>query len=233
LTGEPAGLDVAGVDDQGRSVFCEPLGHGEDPRSLAFELGYLVVTPLDAKRDPQGRLTLTFRVRPSAGQRRPERPGPARDPGLQDDSTPVEVRQRVAAYALVTSELGLLATEFSDRTGAPGRWGLPGGGVEEHEQPGDAVLREVAEETRQVVTLGDLSDVQSSHWIGRSPRGAVEDFHAVRLIYTASCPAPTVPEVVDIGGTTESARWVPLEQWDTLAWTAGWRQILAERLSRS
>jgi 8-oxo-dGTP pyrophosphatase MutT (NUDIX family) len=124
----------------------------------------------------------------------------------------------------------LLATEFSARTAVPGRWGMPGGGIDDHEQPRDAVLREVAEETQQVVTLGGLVEVQTSHWVGRSPRDTVEDYHAVRLIYTATCPHPTPPVVADVGGTTESARWVPLDQWSALSWTVGWRQVLQARL---
>ena len=42
-----------------------------------------------------------------------------------------------------------------------------------------------------------------------SPRAEIEDFHAVRLIYRATCPAPRSRWCVDHGGTTESARWVP------------------------
>jgi 8-oxo-dGTP pyrophosphatase MutT (NUDIX family) len=223
---------VLGVADDGQTVFRRPLGHGEDPRWLAFELGYLVVRPLAASRSAQGVLTLTFQVEPSRGDPPPRSAGRAHDRGLSPgESAAAEIRQRAAAYALVTSELGLLATEFSNRTAAPGRWGLPGGGIEEDEQPYDAVLREVAEETQQEVELGDLVEVQTSHWVGRSPRGTIEDFHAVRLVYAASCPAPTPPVVVDVGGTTESARWIPLAGWDTVNWTAGWREILGRRLA--
>lgn len=229
-----AGLEVVGVATDGHTAFRRALDHGADPRTLAFDLGFAVVGPLAASRNPDGVLTLTFEVAPLSGQSRPQQPGPATDVGLSvSDSTPVEVRQRAAAYALVTSELGLLATEFSHRTAAPGRWGLPGGGIEEHEQPGNAVLREVAEETSQVVTLGSLVEVQTSHWVGVSPRSTIENFHAIRLVYSATCAEPTTPVVVDVGGTTESARWVPLQEWDTLDWTTGWRQILADRLSRS
>ena len=92
------------------------------------------------------------------------------------------------------------------------------------------MLREVIEETGQVITLGDLLEVQTSHWVGRSPRGTIEDYHAVRLVYTATCEHPTLPVVADVGGTTESARWVGLDQWRSLAWTVGWQQILGERL---
>lgn len=225
---------MVGVTGDGAVVFRQPLGHGVDPRTLAYDLGFVATEPLSAVRDPADDIDLSFRVRAVAGEDRPHQPEPARDAGLAlVSTTPAAPRQRVAAYALVTSALGLLATEFSDRTAAPGRWGLPGGGLEDSEQPIDTVRREVAEETRQVVVPDALVEVQSAHWVGRSPRGLVENFHAVRLVYTARCPAPDDPVVVDVGGTTESACWVPLEQWSTLNWTTGWRHLLEDRLRRA
>lgn len=224
-------VDVVGMTPEGRTAFVRELDHGADPQVLAYDLGYVVVKPLDAVRDGDGGLTLAFRVRPVSVEKRPEQSGRGVDSGVDlSGTTAVEVKQRVAAYALVTSGWGLLATEFSDRTSVPGRWGMPGGGIEDHEQPTEAVLREVAEETQQEIALGPLVEVQTSHWVGRSPRDTIEDYHAVRLVYEATCPSPTRPVVADIGGTTESARWVRLPQWRSLAWTAGWRQILEERL---
>jgi 8-oxo-dGTP pyrophosphatase MutT (NUDIX family) len=224
-------VDVLGLTADGRVAFVSELGQGDDPRVLAFDQGYVVVRPLDAFRDDDGVLQLRFAVQPRGREVRPGQPSRGADAGVDLTAlSEVEVRQRVAAYALVTSTQGLLATEFSDRTSVPGRWGMPGGGIEDHEQPTEAVLREVAEETRQDITLGDLVEVQSSHWVGRSPRDTMEDFHAVRLIYEAGCDAPTTPVVVDVGGTTESARWVPLDAWRAVAWTAGWHQILGTRL---
>ena len=136
------------------------------------------------------------------------------DPGLviEDGTVPV-VRQRVAAYAVVRSSRGLLATEFSARTAVEGLWGMPGGGLDDHEEPAACVLREVAEETSQLVELGPLTAVQTSHWIGRNPHGMIEDFQAVRLIYVGSCPDPTDPVVRDRDGTTNDARWVELDEW--------------------
>ena len=225
-------VDVLGVSADGRVAFVSELGQGDDPQVLAFDQGYVVVRPLDARRDDHGVLQLRFEVQRRRDEARPGKPSRGADAGVDVNALPeIEVRQRVAAYALVTSTQGLLATEFSDRTSVPGRWGMPGGGIEDHEQPTEAVLREVAEETRQDITLGDLVEVQSSHWVGRSPRDTMEDFHAVRLIYEASCDAPTTPVVVDVGGTTESARWVPLDEWRAVAWTAGWHQILGARLA--
>ena len=72
--------------------------------------------------------------------------------------------------------------------------------------------------------------MQSSHWVGRSPHGPVEDFHAIRLVYRGTCPEPTDPVVHDEGGTTESARWVPLDAWKDLPWTQNWRQALRRLL---
>jgi ADP-ribose pyrophosphatase YjhB (NUDIX family) len=224
-------VDVVGVTPEGRTAFVHELGQGTDPRVLSHDLGFVLLRPLDAAREADGRLTLRVVVRPVQDEVRPEQNVRGLDAGLDPAVLgEVEVRQRVAAYALVTSAQGLLATEFSDRTSAPGRWGLPGGGLDDGEQPTAAVLREVCEETQQEVLLGDLVEVQTSHWVGRSPRDTIEDFHAVRLVYEATCPAPSTPVVADVGGTTESARWVPLDQWRTLAWSAGWWQILRRRL---
>ena len=72
--------------------------------------------------------------------------------------------------------------------------------------------------------------MQTGHWIGRLPGGMVEDFHAVRLVYLASCPEPADPVVLDHGGSTASARWVALEDWTSLAWTQNWMMILSELL---
>ena len=137
----------------------------------------------------------------------------------------------MAAYALVSSPWGLLATQYSDRTAVEGRWGMPGGGLDAAEEPVAAVLREVYEETAQSVVLAGLETVQTSHWIGRNPRGRLEDFHAIRLVYRADCPEPIEPRVLDTGGTTADARWVALAEWTRLDWTPGWRAILTDYLA--
>lgn len=223
-------MNVVGVNGDGALAFTQRLGQGVDPRTVAFDLGYVADRPLEARRTATGDLDLLMSVRRVTTEARPVGAGRGRDPALRlTGSEQIEVRQRVAAYAIVTSNLGLLATEFSDRTSVPGRWGLPGGGIDEDEQPRDAVLREVTEETQQHITLGDLIEVQTSHWVGRSPRDTIEDYHAVRLVYAGTCAHPTTPVVLDVGGTTESARWVPLSRWSALAWTVGWRTILRDR----
>ena len=230
-------MQVVGLTEQdggpASTAFHAALAHGADPTLVAHDAGWAVVRPLAATRDADGDIRLSLLVRALDGDVRPPDPGRGQDAGLQlPPDAEVEVRQRVAAYAVVLSARGLLATEFSALTAVPGRWGMPGGGIDAGEEPADAVLREVAEETDQVVVLEELVWVQTSHWVGRSPRGTIEDFQAVRLVYRASCPEPREPRVLDVGGTTASARWVPLADWARLPWTHNWRQLLTELLSQ-
>lgn len=215
------------MDGRDAAAFDAPLGHGADPEGLAYEHGFIVEHPLDASRDETGDILLRLRVMRRTNEPRPVQRLRGVDAGLTLEGVVPVVRQRVAAYAVVQSARGLLATEYSDRTAVSERWGMPGGGVDDHEEPAAAVLREVAEETGQLIVLGNLIKVQTSHWVGRSPRGVVEDFHAVRLIYRGTCPQPSDPVVIDEGGTTASARWVPVPEWSSLSWTRNWQLILA------
>lgn len=228
-------MQVVGLTEQDgtatATAFQAVLAHGADPAVVAHDAGWAVVRPLAATRDADGEIVLSLLVRARNGDVRPHDPGRGQDAGLQlPPDAELEVRQRVAAYAVVLSPRGLLATEYSDRTAVPDRWGMPGGGIDDGEEPADAVLREVAEETDQQVVLEELIWVQTSHWVGRSPRGTLEDFQAVRLVYRARCPEPREPRVLDVGGTTASARWVPLADCPRLPWTRNWEQLLAQLL---
>lgn len=160
--------------------------------------------------------------------------GPHRDDDLMTSEGEVAPRhQRVAAYAVVSSSQGILVTQFSDRTDAPGQWGLPGGGLDPEEAPEDAVVREVWEESGQRIEIGELVLVRTSRWVGRAPTGRVEDFHAVRVMYRARCSRPTDPIVHDVGGTTASAAWSRPADLGNLALTPGWRSILRDVCGRA
>lgn len=218
------GVEVPG----GPPVLSFTLGHGEDPYQVAWERGYRVVRPLSASGTVED-LAVTLQVsehgRPVT-PRGPQRIRTTLRPG-EANRTPV-VRQRLAAYALVVSSRGLLATEFSHRTAVPGMWGLPGGGIDPGENPASTVQREVFEETGQTVEVVQFLDMQSDHWIGHSPAGVVEDFHAVRLIYAARCDEPIDPVVLDVGGTTANSRWVAADRLRDVAWVNGSRALLGK-----
>jgi hypothetical protein len=55
-------------------------------------------------------------------------------------------------------------------------------------------------------------DVGSAHFVGRSPTGRLEDFHHVRIVYRADVEQVRQPEVLDVGGSTSAAAWVPLDR---------------------
>jgi 8-oxo-dGTP pyrophosphatase MutT (NUDIX family) len=197
---------------EGRDVVTFALGHGQDPTVGLAVLGWH--GRVEAVEGALGNLVLRYAVEPAAHAEPP--PGP-RGPGLSSsERLEVDPHQRVAAYAVVVARGRLLLTQLASRTGAAGRWNLPGGGLDPGESPTAAVVREVAEETGQVVDEVRLVDVMTQHWVGRSGRG-LEDYHAVRLLHTARCPAPTRPVVHDVGGSTSDARWVPMADVGSMA----------------
>ena len=49
--------------------------------------------------------------------------------------------------------------------------------------------------------------------------------------WRATAASPTDPIVLDSDGTTRSARWVSLSDWQSLHWTQNWRDVLSELLA--
>ena len=228
---------MVGVDVLGAEVARLVLGHGDDPVALLAVHGWRVRRARDVISDSGEKhvLTMSFVVEATLVGEAALAVAPL-ELGVtmrrDDDLVPVEgevpaLYQRVAAYAFVTSSRGVLMTQFSDRTNAQGQWGLPGGGVEADEAPERAVVREAWEESGQVIEVSELALVHTSHWIGRAPTGRLEDFHAVRLVYRASCHAPTDPVVHDVGGTTAAAAWVPPTGLGRLDVASSWRSLLS------
>ncbi len=206
-------ITVVGVH-RGEAVVSFGLAHGDDPVAGLLARGW--EGSVVASSGALGDLTLRYAVEPAPRPGAHGSSGP-HGPGLTgDERQGVVPHQRVAAYAVVVSDERLLLTQLADRTGAGGRWNLPGGGLDPGETPTEGVVREVLEETGQMVDEVRLVDVMTHHWVGRSARG-IEDYHAVRLIHVARCERPTRPVVHDVGGSTSDARWVPLAELSSVA----------------
>lgn len=204
------------------------IRHGEHPAEALFAHGFVPVRPLSATL-LHGEIVFTYLVREALpGERRPRRRHVVHEE--PDASTPPRVHQRIGAYAVVVSERGLLGTVNSALTGAQGTWTLPGGGIDPGESPSAAVLREVHEESGQMIRITRVLSLESDHWIGRSTKGVLEDFHALRIVYGATCEAPSDPIVHDLGGSTERADWVPVRTWRSLHWTISSRTMLSRHL---
>ncbi|MCA2218588.1 NUDIX hydrolase [Jidongwangia harbinensis] len=112
--------------------------------------------------------------------------------------------RRVGAYGLCRDADGrVLLARNSAASEFPGRWGLPGGGVEQGEHPDDAVVREFAEETGLRVRVAGLRAVIAD--VARLPSsGALE--HTDRIIYDVVVDGGTLRPEPD--GTTDRVEWV-------------------------
>ena len=117
-------------------------------------------------------------------------------------------RLRVAAYAVCRREDRILLARWCSPDGTRRHWTLPGGKVEHAEDPHDAVIREVAEETGYQVEVERLLGVDSRalrvDW--GIPGGA--ELHSVGVFYRVRITGGELRS--EIGGTTDLADWIPM-----------------------
>ena len=122
-------------------------------------------------------------------------------------------RQRVAAYAVILRDDEILLSRLSPLVTSDELWTLPGGGLDHGEDPRDAVIREVHEETGLDATVSDVARVYSSHMPSVWRGGRRVNAHAVRIVYDGWVPAGSPePRVVEIDGSTIEAAWQPVTE---------------------
>ncbi|MBW4719471.1 NUDIX hydrolase [Saccharothrix obliqua] len=112
---------------------------------------------------------------------------------------------RVAAYAVIVEEDRILLSRWLGPERP--RWILPGGGVDHGEDPYDAVIREVHEETGYHAEVRRLLGIQSVRGPLNSDGDDV-DYHRIRILYEAAVVGGELR--YEVGGSTDRAAWFPL-----------------------
>lgn len=117
---------------------------------------------------------------------------------------------RLAAYAVIVDDddrvLLALWNEGDERL-----WTMPGGGVELHETPEQAAVRELREETGYLVELTGLLGVDT--YVLPPERRRIQTsrpLKAVRIVYAARIVGGQLTD--EQNGTTDEARWVPVTE---------------------
>lgn len=118
--------------------------------------------------------------------------------------------QRAGAYAWCERDGRVLLSRYVP---PDARWVLPGGGIEHGEDPEDAVLRELGEETGLTGRVVGLIGVRSSVW--PLPDRVV---HNLALVYRVEVTGGTLR--AETGGSSDAADWFDRETLDALPRTA-------------
>jgi 8-oxo-dGTP diphosphatase len=125
-----------------------------------------------------------------------------------------EYDTRLAAYAVILREgdgasAEVLLALWNEPD--PKRWTLPGGGVDLDESTEEGCVREVREETGYDVELTGLLGLETDVIDADGRRsGTDRPLKAVRVFYGARVVGGELRR--EVGGTTDEARWIPVEQ---------------------
>lgn len=133
------------------------------------------------------------------------------------NSTALPRHQRVAAYAVIRRTLAsgvdeILLSRVAERISPQERWTLPGGGLDHGEDPRNAVVREVYEETGLDAAIASTARVYSAYLPSVRRDGRMVDSHALRIVYEGWVAKDSPePQVMEVDGSTVEAAWKPID----------------------
>jgi len=135
--------------------------------------------------------------------------------GMADDVQTMTKVLRVAAYVICVRDDRILLARWVSRHGPP-RWTLPGGGIDHGEDPADAALRELTEETGYAGRLDRLLGIHSLVTVfpKRPDEVAATDFHGLRVVYEGSIVGGELRD--EVGGSTDRAAWIAFDEVEKL-----------------
>jgi 8-oxo-dGTP diphosphatase len=116
-------------------------------------------------------------------------------------------RTRISAYALIQDSGRVLLCRLSKELPRwEGCWTLPGGGLNFGENPEEAMIREVEEETGLYVRATALAGIDSIHDVSGD-----DDFHGIRIIYDSEVTGGSLRH--ELSGSTDLCAWhdLPLD----------------------
>ncbi|AZS42478.1 NUDIX hydrolase [Microbacterium oleivorans] len=115
---------------------------------------------------------------------------------------------RVAAYAVITDGDRILLAHWNSPTRPA--WTMPGGGLDPGEDPMDAAVREVLEETGFHVELDGILGTDSQVIAAKDRIHGVGPIQALRIIYRAHVVGGELRNEEE--GSTDEAAWFRIDE---------------------
>ena len=146
---------------------------------------------------------------PDPDRHRDRDPGAAATTGPTGPTASVARQQRVAVYGICEDGGGrVLLVRAAPHLTVAGQWFLPGGGLDHGEDPVAGLRREFHEETGLDITAGPLLGIISD--VFTLPDAVGTSLHTLRIIYGVDGYTGELRD--EVGGSSDIARWVPLDE---------------------
>jgi len=155
--------------------------------------------------------------------------GPSDDPPANSARAGrVIERTRLSAYTWCESDTAVLLCRLRMDDPDGGAWTLPGGGLDFGEDPVDAALRELAEETGLSAHIDGLAGIRSEIFEPEVTSSG-HRIHFVGVLYRATITGGTLRDEPD--GSTDHAAWIPFGELDALrvVGLVGWARAVTGR----